>query len=241
MEIRGLGFFPLLWITWTLLGLGTLVALTVISGHEKYPYISDTGKELPESAVYTTVFMVASILGAGLTYIQYRFMIIQSQPSEKRYIICQRILLAMGWIACIGTAVSAAYSLKTNPTAHRIGAGVAFLCNAFFNVCQAVRLYKRSFGSRRMCHLRLAFASVTCLILVIFAFTQTFFYFHLCSDQCLKIVYAFGISSEYLGFSALTLHQLTNWTDFQRLSLKLSREGVSICLREKIQDPENPA
>ncbi|XP_075690465.1 DNA damage-regulated autophagy modulator protein 1-like [Rhinoderma darwinii] len=240
MEIRGLAFLPLLSVIWTLLGLGALIVLTVMSGHEKYPYISDTGKEFPESVIYTVVFMVTSILGAGIASIQYRFMIIQSEPSEKRYIIIQRILYAMGWIVCIGTAVNAIYSVETKPTAHRIGAGLAFVLAAIYNLCQAVYLYKRSFSSRQMCHIRLVTTVVTIVALIIFAVGMSAFFFNLCSGRCIGIFYITGMKAEYIGFSGLVMHQVTNYTDFQSLSLTLSREGVSISLREKTQDPENP-
>ncbi|XP_073498343.1 DNA damage-regulated autophagy modulator protein 1-like [Phyllobates terribilis] len=221
MEIRGLALLPILWILWTLLGLCVLAALTIISGHNKYPYISDTGKQYPESVIYTVIFMVNSILGAGIAYIQYRFMIIQSEPSEKRYIICQKILLIVGWIVCIGTAVNAVYSVKTNPTAHRIGAGMAFFLLAMYNLCQSVYLYKRSFSSRCICHFRLAAALMTILSLLILS--------------CVKIFYMTGMIAEWTGLVGLVMHQLTNYTDFQSLSLKISREGVTICLREKNQ------
>ncbi|XP_075693106.1 DNA damage-regulated autophagy modulator protein 1-like [Rhinoderma darwinii] len=240
MEIRGLAFLPLLWVIWTLLGLGALIVLTVMSGHEKYPYISDTGKMFPESVIYTVVFMVTSILGAGVASIQYRFMIIQSEPSEKRYIIIQRILYAMGWIVCIGTAVNAIYSVETQPTAHRIGAGLAFVLAAIYNLCQAVYLYKRSFSSRQMCHIRLVTTVVTIVTLIIFAVGMSAFFFNLCSGRCIGIFYITGMKAEYIGFSGLVMHHVTNYTDFQRLSLTLSREGVSISMREKTQDPENP-
>lgn len=201
---------------------------------------SDTGKEFPESVVYTVVFMVMSILGAGVAYIQYRFMIIRSEPSEKCYIIGQRILYAMGWIVCIGTAVNAVYSVKMNPTAHRIGAGLAFIVGAIYNLCQAACLYKRSFSSRRMCHIRLALTLLTIVALLILAVGMTTYFTQPCSSYCVWILIRAGMVAEYIGFVSLTLHQVTNYTDFQRLSLTLSREGVSISLREKTPDPETP-
>ncbi|XP_075142356.1 DNA damage-regulated autophagy modulator protein 1-like [Leptodactylus fuscus] len=167
MKIRGLAFMPLLWVTWSLLGLCALVALTMILGHEKRPYISDTGKAFPESVVYMVVFLVSSIIGAGVASIQYKFMILRCEPSEKRYIIFQRVLYVIGWTVCIGTAINAIFSVKTGATAHRIGAGLAFVFGALYNLCQAACLYKRSFSSRRMCHFRLALALVTIVILLI--------------------------------------------------------------------------
>ncbi|XP_073498347.1 DNA damage-regulated autophagy modulator protein 1-like [Phyllobates terribilis] len=235
MEIRGLALLPILWILWTLLGLCVLAALTIISGHNKYPYISDTGKQYPESVIYTVIFMVNSILGAGIAYIQYRFMIIQSEPSEKRYIICQKILLIVGWIVCIGTAVNAVYSVKTNPTAHRIGAGMAFFLLAMYNLCQSVYLYKRSFSSRCICHFRLAAALMTILSLLTVAVNLCAIFFQLCNGLCMTIFYMTGMIAEWTGLVGLVMHQLTNYTDFQSLSLKISREGVTICLREKNQ------
>ncbi|KAM3936018.1 DNA damage-regulated autophagy modulator protein 1-like [Leptodactylus fuscus] len=213
MEIRGLAFLPILWSIWMLLGLSTLFAVTVILGHETHPYISATAARLPESVIYTVVFMVSSILGAGIVLLQYKFMIIRTEPSEKRHLIGQRILLAIGWISCIGSALNAVFPVNVNLTAHDIGSGLGFGCADIFNLCQAILLYKRSFSSRRMCHIRLA------LTLVI-------------SDA--------GMVVEWVQMFCLVIQQLTNYTDFQHLSLRLSREGVSISLREPAQDPENP-
>ncbi|XP_075715497.1 uncharacterized protein LOC142750380 [Rhinoderma darwinii] len=200
-----------------------------------------TGKMFPESVVYTVIFMVMSILGTGVTSIQYRFMIIQSEPSEKRYIIGQRILYAMVCIACIGNVWCSA---KANPTVHGIGAGLAFFLAATYNLCQAVCLYKRSFSSRQMCYIRLVTTVVTIVALLIsiipYAAAISGSFFNLCSSRCIEILNITGMLGEYMGYSGLAIHQVTHYTDFQRLSLTLSREGVSICLREKTQDPENP-
>ncbi|XP_069587293.1 DNA damage-regulated autophagy modulator protein 1-like [Ranitomeya imitator] len=214
MEIRGLAFLPILLISWTLLGICVLLSLTIISGHSNYPYISDTGKAFPESVIYTVVFTVISILGAGIAYIQYRFMIIQSEPSEKRYIICQKILLIIGWIVGIANIINAVFSMKINPTAHRIGAGMAFFLLAIYNISQSAYLYKRSFSTGA---------------------DLGIYFFQLCSGLCKTIFIMSGMIAEWMGFVSLIMHQLTNYTDFQSLSLKISREGVTICLREKIQ------
>ncbi|XP_072010536.1 DNA damage-regulated autophagy modulator protein 1-like isoform X1 [Engystomops pustulosus] len=240
MEIRGLAFVPLLWISWTLLGLVVLVTLTLISGHENYPSISDTGKDLPESALYKVIFIVSSILGVGLCSIQYRFMILKSDPSEKLHISGQRVLYALGWISCITTTLSALCSLKTDATVHRIGTLLALTSNSTYNLCQAAVLYKRSFSSRRMCHITMASASGTMVALILLEASQIFLLLDLVPDDWLKIFSYFSKCLDYLVFAGLTLHQVTNCTDFQRLSLRLSREGVSIYLREKPQDPENP-
>ncbi|XP_077153137.1 DNA damage-regulated autophagy modulator protein 1-like [Ranitomeya variabilis] len=235
MEIRGLAFLPILCFIWTILGICALIALTIISGHSDFPYISDTGVAFPESVIYTVIFIANSVLGAGIAYIQYRFMIIQSEPSEKRYIICQKILLIIGWIVCIANIVNAVFSVKINPTAHRIGAGMAFLLLDIYNISQAVYLYKRSFSSRCMCHFRLAATLLTTVLLLITGAGMCTYFFHLCSGLCKTIFFRTGMIAEWIGFIGLIMYQLTNYTDFQSLSLKISREGVTICLREKIQ------
>ncbi|XP_077152317.1 DNA damage-regulated autophagy modulator protein 1-like [Ranitomeya variabilis] len=235
MEIRGLAFLPILCFIWTILGSCALLVLTIISGHSDYPYISDTGLDFPESVIYTVIFTVNSIFGAGIAYIQYRFMIIQSEPSEKRYIICQKILLIIGWIVGISNIVNAVFSMKMNPTAHRIGAGMAFLLLAIYNISQSVFLYKRSFSSRCMCHFRLAAALLATVSLLITGAGMCTYFFHLCSGLCKTIFFRTGMIAEWIALVGLITHQLTNYTDFQSLSLKISREGVTICLREKIQ------
>ncbi|XP_069805677.1 DNA damage-regulated autophagy modulator protein 1-like [Dendropsophus ebraccatus] len=241
MEIRGLAFLPVAWSLWSLWGLYMLVILTVISGHNQQPYISGTGIQSPESVVYTIVFLVLSILGPGIAFLHYRFMLYRCEPAEKRFIICQRLLLIIGWIVAIGTSVNAVYSVRSNPLAHRIGAGVAFVGTAIYNVCQAGFLYRRSYSSRLMCHMRLAAALGTIVILVLFAVGMVSFYTELCTGRCAEIFNVPVLVSEYLGFCGLTLHQLTSYTDFQSLSVTVSSDGITICLRKKTEDPENPA
>ncbi|KAM3936019.1 DNA damage-regulated autophagy modulator protein 1-like [Leptodactylus fuscus] len=200
MEIRGLAFLPILWSIWMLLGLSTLFAVTVILGHETHPYISATAARLPESVIYTVVFMVSSILGAGIVLLQYKFMIIRTEPSEKRHLIGQRILLAIGWISCIGSALNAVFPVNVNLTAHDIGSGLGF-----------------------------GFSGV-----------MSSFYLHLIPDNHKQVISDAGMVVEWVQMFCLVIQQLTNYTDFQHLSLRLSREGVSISLREPAQDPENP-
>ncbi|XP_044158424.1 DNA damage-regulated autophagy modulator protein 1-like [Bufo gargarizans] len=246
MEIRGLAFLPILFVTWTLLGLCAGIAITVILGHSKLPYISAIGEQFPESVVFTVVFMVTSILGAGVASIQYRFMILHSEPSEKRNIICQKILYALGWLACIANAVTGVCSMKISPLAHSISAGTGFFFFAVYNLSQAICLYEKSFSSRRLCHIRLASTLVTivalliCILLYLTVDVGVGF-FRLCNtDHCKEIFSMTGMVGEWMGFVGLTIFPIMYYTDFQRLSLMLSGEGVSIILRQKTQDPENP-
>ncbi|XP_044132977.1 DNA damage-regulated autophagy modulator protein 1-like [Bufo gargarizans] len=203
-------------------------------------FLSDTGAIFPESVVFTVVFIISAILGAGNASIMYRFMIIRSEQSERRHIICQRILYAFAWIGCIETVVTAIVSMRISPTVHRIAAGPAFFLCAINNLGQAVCLYKKSFSSRRLCHIRMALTLVTIVALLTFSVCMTIGFFQLCTGRCEQIYTRTGMVVEWTGFVGLIIYQLMNYTDFQRLSLTLSREGVSIGLREKTQDPENP-
>ncbi|XP_075688217.1 uncharacterized protein LOC142657052 [Rhinoderma darwinii] len=194
----------------------------------------------PESVIYTVVFMVMSILGAGVASIQYRFMIIQSEPSEKRYIIGQRILYAMACIGCIGNVMNAIYSAKENPTVHGIGAGLAFFLAATYNLCQAVCLYKRSFSSRGMCHIRLVTTGVTIVALLIsiipYAAAISGSFSNRCGSRCIEILNITGMLGEYMGFSGLAIHQVTHYTDFQmsRCRVKVSCAPEEFLMRSNI-------
>ncbi|XP_040294284.1 uncharacterized protein LOC121005575 [Bufo bufo] len=204
------------------------------------------GAEFPESVVFTIVFMVTSILGAGVVSVQYRFMILHSEPSEKRNIIYQKILYAMGWLACIASAVTGVCSTKINPIAHSIGAGTGFFLFAVYNLSQAICLYEKSFSSRHVCHIRLASTLVTIVALLIcillyLTVDLDFTMIRLCNnDHCKEIFSMIGMVGEWVGFVGLLIFPIMYYTDFQNLSLMLSREGVSIILRQKTQDPENP-
>ncbi|XP_069832482.1 DNA damage-regulated autophagy modulator protein 1-like isoform X2 [Dendropsophus ebraccatus] len=200
---------------------------------------SDTGIQSPESVIYTVVFLVSSILGPGVAFLQYKFMIHRSEPLEKCYVIGQRILFSIGWIVCIGTSVNGIYSVRSNPLAHRIGAGMAFVGMAIYNLSQAGLLYRRSHSSRLMCHVRLAAALVTIVILLLFAVGMGSFYTEICTGRCAEIFNMPVLICEYVGFCSLILHHLTSYTDFQSLILRLSQDGISINLREKTPDPEN--
>ncbi|XP_044155616.1 DNA damage-regulated autophagy modulator protein 1-like [Bufo gargarizans] len=239
MEIRGLAFLPILFTTWSLLGLCAAITITFTLSHSKSLYISATGAEFPESVVFTVVFMVTSFLGAGVVSVQYRFMILHSEPSEKRNIICQKILYAMGWLACIANAVTGVCSTKINSIAHSIGAGTGFFFFAVYNLSQAICLYEKSFSSRHVCHIRFASTLVTIVALLIFDLGLTMN--RLCNnDHCKEIFSMIGMVGEWMGFVGLLIFPMMYYTDFQHLSLMLSREGVSIILRQKTQDPENP-
>ncbi|XP_056416032.1 DNA damage-regulated autophagy modulator protein 1-like [Hyla sarda] len=241
MEIQGLGFLPLLWVTWNLLGLSTVVTLTIALGHNRQPFISDTAVGHPEWIIYKVVFFGAPIIGVAVAYLQYRFMFLRSEPSAKHFRIYQKILFTLGCIVCIGTALNGIFTMGNNPTIHRISSGMAFFCGAIYNMCQAGFLYKRSYSSRILCHIRLASTLVTSVVLLLFSAGQVSFYMELCIGHCEAIIYVPVLVAEYLGFCGVTLYQVTSYTDFQHLSLKISRNDINVSLRTKIPDPEqNP-
>lgn len=155
MEIQGLAFLPCLWVTWTLMGLYVAYAVTIIEGHAPtyLLYISETGSYFPESIVFTTVFMLSSVLGAATIYLQYKFLDIQSAAIEIHCSGSQKLLLVVGLSSCIGTATMAAFQVEPFPRIHRTGAVVSLGFGTVYNVYQSKYLYQMSLSNPYVCHI----------------------------------------------------------------------------------------
>ncbi|XP_069804513.1 DNA damage-regulated autophagy modulator protein 1-like isoform X2 [Dendropsophus ebraccatus] len=99
MEIRGLGFIPLLLVFWCVAWLSASYTVTIVIGHKPaLMYISGAGKVYPDNILFPIGFIGSSI----------------AKSFGARPAAVQRVLLAVTWISCIGTMVMAAFPICTS-------------------------------------------------------------------------------------------------------------------------------
>ncbi|XP_073454058.1 DNA damage-regulated autophagy modulator protein 1-like [Aquarana catesbeiana] len=222
MEVQGLEFLPILMAVWTFFGFIILYVLTILNGHAEsyFLYISETGDYFPESVLFMVVFAVSAVLDAILSYCMYRYYAMKSSESQHCYPHLQYTILGLGWIACVGTVIVAIFPAVTHPVPHRIAAAISFLGSAIHNTCQAIFLYKLSFNSRLMCHLRMSISIITVLCLITF-FLSCLIWWQICSGSlCLDITGKIAIITEWIGAIGILVYKLTHCVDFQHLTFK---------------------
>ncbi|XP_066428611.1 DNA damage-regulated autophagy modulator protein 1-like [Eleutherodactylus coqui] len=218
MEIQGLAFLPCLWVTWTLTGLCVAYTVTIIEGHAPtyFLYISETGSYSPESVIFTTVFMLSSILGATTIYFQYKFLDVQSAANEIHCSVSQKVLLAVGLSSCIGTSVVAVFQVEPFPVIHRTGAVVSLGLGAVYNLYQSKYLYQMSLSPPCVCHIRRTLSRMMAGALISFLLLKITLIYELCNgSHCTEICDASAVIAEWLSVLTFLLHYLTYYTDFQ--------------------------
>ncbi|XP_073422754.1 DNA damage-regulated autophagy modulator protein 1-like [Dendrobates tinctorius] len=243
MEIQGLAFLPCLWVTWTLMGLCVVYTMTILEGHAPtyMLYISETGSYFPESNVFTTVFMLSSILGAITIYFQYKFLDIQSAAIKIHCSTSQKILLVVGLSSCIGTSVVAAFEVEDFRVIHRTGAIISLGFGTVYNVCQSKYLYQMSLSNLYVCHIRMALSLIMAGSLITFLLFKIILIYELCSRSCCKKVCdTSAVISEWLSVLTFMLHYLTYYKDFQHLCITWKWNKCEfISLRKKICSETN--
>ncbi|XP_056401530.1 DNA damage-regulated autophagy modulator protein 1-like [Hyla sarda] len=221
MEIRGLAFLPCFWVTWTLVGLFVAYAVTVAEGHAPtyLLYISETGSYFPESAVFTAVFMLSSILGAATVCVEYKFLDIRSAAIGIHCAMSQRVLLVVGLSSCIGTFTVAAFQVEAFPVIHRTGAVMSLGLGSLYNLCQSKSLYRMSLSDPYVCHIRMTLSLMMAASLITFLLFKIPLIYQLCNGRCEEICHTSAVTSEWLSVLTFMLHYLTYYTDFQHLCI----------------------
>ncbi|XP_075707334.1 DNA damage-regulated autophagy modulator protein 1-like [Rhinoderma darwinii] len=107
MKSPGLAVLPCLWAAWTFIGIITSYSITMFEGHYKTPLmsISDTGAKIPESIVLTIVNTISNLLKVAIMYVMYRLIEIRAAERQICGVISRKLLLALGWTACVGNLV----------------------------------------------------------------------------------------------------------------------------------------
>ncbi|XP_069807115.1 DNA damage-regulated autophagy modulator protein 1-like isoform X2 [Dendropsophus ebraccatus] len=218
MEIQGLAFLPCFWATWTLLGLFVAYTVTIIEGHAPtyLLYISETGSYFPESVVFSTVFMLSSILGAATIYLQSRFLDIQSAAIEDHCSIAQKV--------------------EAFPVVHRTGAVMSLGLGTIYNIYQSKCLYRMSLSNPYVCHIRMTLSLTMTVTLITFLLFKIPLLYQLCNGSpCEEICNASAVISEWLSVLTFMLHYLTYYTDFQHLCIIWRGDKTEfVTLRKKI-------
>ncbi|XP_056381870.1 DNA damage-regulated autophagy modulator protein 1-like [Hyla sarda] len=128
MELKGLGFVPLLLAFWCAAWLATSYIVTVVLGHAASPlmHISDVGNFFPENILLRIGFIGTSIGTLVLTFLIYKYMVMHTEEFRGHQVPIQRILLAIVWASCFGTAVMHVLSPEEYPRIHFVSMSYIF-------------------------------------------------------------------------------------------------------------------
>ncbi|XP_075703846.1 DNA damage-regulated autophagy modulator protein 1-like [Rhinoderma darwinii] len=235
MEINGLGFFTIFLAFWCVAWLSGSYTLTVINSHAPpLMYISETGNFFPENILFRIGFIGMAIASLGLTFLHYKYIMLHAEAFGDRQALVQKILLAIGWSSCVGTAMMATFSTYYYPITHRINACIAFGFGSLYNLWQSILLYKVSESRNFISHFRLASCIMAVTLVVSFIGNKVSVYTHLCAgDQCVKIS---EMTSKIIEWSMLVLilvNVLSYYQNMQSLSITITRKSFTISKSEK--------
>ncbi|XP_056406895.1 DNA damage-regulated autophagy modulator protein 1-like [Hyla sarda] len=133
MELKGLGFVPLLLAFWCAAWLATSYIVTVVLGHAASPlmHISDVGNFFPENILLRIGFIGTSIGTLVLTFLIYKYMVMHTEEFRGHQVLIQRILLAIVWASCFGTAVMHVLSPEEYPRIHFVSMVISITCEHY--------------------------------------------------------------------------------------------------------------
>ncbi|XP_039617641.1 DNA damage-regulated autophagy modulator protein 1 isoform X2 [Polypterus senegalus] len=123
-----------------------------------FPYISDTGVQVPESQIFSLLITFAAILGVATMYTRYKIL----EKTNDQMSCCHRILntitLIVGIFGCLGMLTVATFQENTVRIVHDIGAFIAFFFGVLYIGLQSLISFKmcENGSTRTMCLLRLA-------------------------------------------------------------------------------------
>ncbi|XP_056406722.1 DNA damage-regulated autophagy modulator protein 1-like [Hyla sarda] len=238
MELKGLGFVPLLLAFWCVAWLATSYIVTVVLGHAASPlmHISDVGNFFPENILLRIGFIGTSIGTLVLTFLIYKYMVMHTEEFRGHQVLIQRILLAIVWASCFGTAVMHVLSPEEYPRIHFVSTIISITCEALYYLGQSIQMYKLPGANKVIRHSR-----CTCCGL---AFTCAIFYFGYKTLQELfyddedwdEIREITTIIIEWVMLLLILINIVTYYSTMQRLMLTVSRNSCKLSLRVRIDD-----
>ncbi|XP_056408539.1 uncharacterized protein LOC130312235 [Hyla sarda] len=238
MELKGLGFVPVLLAFWCAAWLATSYIMTVVLGHAASPlmHISDVGNFFPENILLRIGFIGTSIGTLVLTFLIYKYMVMHTEEFRGHQVLIQRILLAIVWASCFGTAFMHVLSPEEYPRIHFVSMVISITCEALYYLGQSIQMYKLPGANKVIHHSR-----CTCCGL---AFTCAIFYFGYKTleelfyddedwDEIREIT---TIIIEWVMLLLILINIVTYYSTMQRLMLTVSRNSCKLSLRVRIDD-----
>ncbi|XP_075707338.1 DNA damage-regulated autophagy modulator protein 1-like [Rhinoderma darwinii] len=222
----------------------------MFEGHYKTPLmsISDTGAKIPESIVLTIVNTISNLLKVAIMYVMYRLIEIRAAERQICGVIFRKLLLALGWTACVGNLV--AIYLQKSCVRDYIGLA-ALICTGLYSICLAGPLYT---ASRNVRCVRCTKAALSILMFLAFMSRlacKTAIYAICTSDHCIQSSKTALMILEWLVLFGSCVGNILLYRDFQVLTIRFRKslkedwiilrddlEETSPSNEEKEQDPE---
>ncbi|KAK7136185.1 hypothetical protein R3I94_014740 [Phoxinus phoxinus] len=167
---RGLCALPVALVTWSsatfLISYATAVAL----GHADllFPYISDTGTEVPERCVFGFMLSISAFLGSGTMYVRYKQVQALISASESGLQLLNYTGLLMGIFSTVGMCVVANFQKTDMISIHLFGAGLTFGPGTLYILVQTGMSYRMQprFHGREILWARMAVGMWTLISIV---------------------------------------------------------------------------
>ncbi|XP_056427463.1 uncharacterized protein LOC130368140 [Hyla sarda] len=215
MELKGLGFVPLLLAFWCAAWLATSYIMTVVLGHAASPLmsISDVGNFFPESILFRIGLIGTSIGTLVLTFLIYKYMVMHTEEFRGHV-----------------------FSPKEYPRIHFVSTIISITCEALYYLGQSIQMYKLPGAKKVIHHSRCTCCGLT-FVCVIFYFgyetLKKLFYNDEDWDEIREIPI---IIIEWVMLLLILINIVTYYSTMQRLLLTVSRNSCTLSLMVKIDD-----
>ncbi|XP_077080347.1 DNA damage-regulated autophagy modulator protein 2 isoform X2 [Siphateles boraxobius] len=230
---RGLCALPVALVTWSSSTFLISYATAVVLGHADllFPYISDTGTEVPERCVFGFMLSISAFLGLGTMYVRYKQVQALISASESGLQLLNFTGLRMGIFSTVGMCVVANFQKTDMISIHLFGAGLTFGPGTLYILVQTGMSYRMQprFHGRKILWARMAVGMWTLISIITLFISSVIMYDDLPGvDVTNKLHWERGFiphqvsaSAEWsLAFSFICFF-FTYMRDFQKITLRV--------------------
>ncbi|KAL3843026.1 hypothetical protein ACJMK2_020984 [Sinanodonta woodiana] len=168
---RGFQWLP---ISVVVLSVATFVCtyiIAVVRGDVSaiFPYISDTGTEIPESCVFGQFLNMAAILALGTMYVRYKLVQTLGGHEDSRLRCLNKAGLVMGVLSAFGLTLVANFQETSLEPVHVTGAALVFGVGVLYEFVQTALSFHMcpNFNGKLICRVRLAISIISFIAMII--------------------------------------------------------------------------
>eukprot|EP00731_Ephydatia_muelleri_P006099 Em0003g347a len=204
------------------------------------PYISDTGRNPPESCIFTIICSVSSFFLCLIVYVRFKH-IHHFYYENVTHIKCwNTCALIVGFLSAFGLLLAGCFQAGNVPVVHFMGAMTIFCGGVLYAWLQSVVSYQiyhvnltHHGGSISVCFK--FFLSILATVVVVTAVVTGAISRNVPHSQA-GVLHTLSTWSEWLSACTLTLFFLTLHTDFRRIQVNVF---VQLRVNEGIYTPQH--
>lgn len=165
MCCRGVSFFPIMVGIVMATSVVTTYVIAVLRGDvtAMFPYISDTGIDVPESCIFSQFFNIASFLAFLTMYLRYKLIQELTKDFDPKVTKLSKANFVIGSLSCAGLSIVGNFQETKIEAMHVTGAMLVFGCGTLFAYIDAIISYKMHpiYNGIFICRVRLLIASAS--------------------------------------------------------------------------------